>query len=87
MGKMDSSKGIPLHTGGKMPKGADSSDTSGERKVALKGGVGMGKADGLGLREASHAGKFDGRLGELKGGAREHIAYDHKRIEHEQDGM
>jgi hypothetical protein len=43
MGKMDSMKGIPLSTGGKMPKGADSSDTSGERKVALKGGVGMGK--------------------------------------------
>ena len=42
---MDSMKGIPLSTGGKMPKGADSSDTSGERKVALKGGVGMGKMD------------------------------------------
>ena len=74
-------------SGEKMPKGVLASDTSGEKKVAVKGGVGMGNADGLGLREASHAGKYDGRLGELKGGAREHVAYDHKRIEHEQDGM
>ena len=74
-------------SGEKVPKGVLASDTSGERKAPLKGGVAMGKADGLGLREASHAGKYDGRLGELKGGAREHVAYDHKRIEHEQDGM
>ena len=47
----------------------------------------MGKADGLGLREASHAGKNDGLLGELKGGAREHECYAHKRMEHEQDKM
>lgn len=87
MGKMDAEKFTPGVSGEKIPKGALSSDTTGERKMAIKGGVGMGKADGLGLREASHAGKFDGRLGELKGGAREHIAYDHKRIEHEQDGM
>ena len=74
-------------SGEKVPKGVLASDTSGERKAPIKGGVGMGKADGLGLREASHAGKYDGRLGELKGGAREHVAYDHKRIEHEQNGM
>ena len=75
-------------SGEKMPKGVLASDTSGEKKkVAVKGGVGMGKADGLGLREASHAGKYDGRLGELKGGAKEHECYSHKRVEHEQDKM
>ena len=87
MGKMDAEKFTPGVSGEKIPKGALSSDTTGERKMAIKGGVGMGKADGLGLREASHAGKFDGKLGELKGGAREHIAYDHKRVAHDQDGM
>ena len=84
---MDAEKFTPGVSGEKIPKGVLASDTSGERKMAIKGGVAMGKADGLGLREASHAGKFDGRLGELKGGAREHECYDHKRIEHEQDGM
>ena len=87
MGKMDSEKYTPGVSGEKMPKGVLASDTSGEKKVAVKGGVGMGKADGLGLREASHAGKYDGRLGELKGGAREHECYSHKRVEHEQDSM
>lgn len=87
MGKMDAEMYKEGVSGEKMPKGVLASDTSGEKKVAVKGGVGMGKADGLGLREASHAGKYDGRLGELKGGAREHVAYDHKRIEHHQDKM
>ena len=87
MGKMDAEKFTSGASGEKMPKGVLASDTSGERKMAIKGGVGMGKADGLGLREASHAGKFDGLLGELKGGAREHVAYDHKRVAHDQDGM
>ena len=41
MGKMDSSKGIPLQTGGKMPKGADAADTKGERHEMLRGGVAM----------------------------------------------
>ena len=48
MGKMDSSKGIPLRTGGVMPKGADAADTKGERKEALRGGVAMGKEDMIG---------------------------------------
>ena len=87
MGMKDAEKYTPGVSGEKMPKGVLASDTSGEKKVAVKGGVGMGKSDGLGLRESSHAGKYDGRLGELKGGAREHVAYDHKRIEHEQDSM
>jgi len=72
-------------SGEKLPKGVNASDMSGERKMKLVGGVGMGKADGMGLREMSHAGKFDGTLGELKGGSKEHVAYEHKRVEHEQD--
>jgi hypothetical protein len=76
------------HTGAsgeKMPKGVLSSDTSGERKAPIAGGVAMGKADGIGLREASHMGKNDGMLGEMKGYVGEKSVYDHKRIEHEQD--
>ena len=72
-------------SGEKLPKGATASDTSGERKMKLTGGVAMGKADSMGLRPMSHAGKFDGKLGELKGGSKEHVAYEHKRVEHEQD--
>ena len=87
MGMKDAEKYTPGVSGEKMPKGVLASDTSGEKKVGLKGGVGMGKADGLGLREASHAGKYDGRLGELKGGSKEHECYSHKRVEHEQDSM
>ena len=87
MGMKDAEKYTPGVSGEKMPKGVLASDTSGEKKVGLKGGVAMGKADGLGLREASHAGKNDGLLGELKGGAREHECYAHKRMEHEQDKM
>jgi hypothetical protein len=74
-------------SGEKVPKGVLASDTSGERKMALKGGVAMGKADGLGLREKSHAGKIDGRLGEMKGGSKEHDCYSHERMEHAQDKM
>ena len=39
-------------TGERVPKGALSSDTSGERKRPIMGGVGMGKADGIGERDA-----------------------------------
>ena len=47
----------------------------------------MGKADGLGLREAAHMGHHDGRLGEMKGGSSESTVYEHKRVPHVQDGM
>lgn len=87
MGKMDSEKFKTGMSGEKVPSGALSSDTSGERKMSLKGGVGMGKADGLGLREASHAGKIDGRLGEMNTGSKEHVAYEHSRMDHVQDKM
>ncbi|MHB8086306.1 MAG: hypothetical protein ACYDHZ_10810 [Dehalococcoidia bacterium] len=72
-------------TGEKEPKGATSSDRSGEKKVGLKGGVGMGKADG-GSRPAD-MGKHDGRLGEHNDGKKgEREVYSHVRTPHEQDG-
>ena len=85
---MDSSKGIPLSTGDKLPKGADASDTSGERKVKLVGGVSMGKMDSMGSRPLSHAGNFEGKLGELNdGNMGERECYSHKRVGHDQDDM
>jgi len=79
--------GVPSTTGATPPKGATSSDTSGERKAPIRGGVGMGKADGMGMREASHMGMHDGRKGEMKGHMGEKVVYEHKRMAHEQDGM
>ncbi len=82
----NSTKGTPSMTGVKAPAGATSSDTTGERKAAkLVGGVAIGKADGIGSRDASHMGKVDGMLGEMKGGSSESVCYDHKRTAHEQD--
>jgi hypothetical protein len=77
--------GAKSTTGATPPKGATSSDTSGERKMKIQGGVGMGKADSIGMREASHMGKHDGRMGEMKGGSSESNCYDHKRYAHAQD--
>jgi hypothetical protein len=86
MGKMDKEKFVPGVSGEKVPKGALSSDTSGERKAAIKGGVGMGKMDALGARPISHAGNFEGKLGELNDGNKgEREVYSHKRVAHEQD--
>ena len=87
MGKMDAERFKSGVSGEKVPKGALSSDTSGERKMPVKGGVGMGKADGIGMRDASHMGKIDGRLGEMNTGSREHVAYEHSRMDHAQDKM
>jgi hypothetical protein len=67
MGKMDSSKGIPLRTGGVMPKGADAADTKGERHEALRGGVAMGKEDMVGKDSQFNTGRTEG------------ICYEHKR--------
>ena len=83
----NSTKGTPGMTGEKMPKGVNASDMSGERKAKLVGGVGMGKADTIGMRDNSHMGKNDGMLGECKGGSREHIVYEHSRMDHAQDKM
>ena len=68
MGKMDSSKGIPLQTGGVMPKGADAADTKGERHEPLRGGVAMGKEDAIGSDKLFNTGRTAG------------ICYDHKRM-------
>ena len=67
MGKMDSSKGIPLRSGGVMPKGANAADTKGERKEPLRGGVAMGKEDAIGSDKEFNTGRTAG------------ICYEHKR--------
>ena len=86
MGKMDSMKGVPSTTGAKAPKGASSSDMSGERRQKIVGGVAMGKMDAMGSRPLSHAGNFEGKLGELNdGNMGERECYSHKRTPHAQD--
>lgn len=60
MGKMDSSKGIPLRNGEKMPKGAASSDKSGERMGKMVGGVAMGKEDATGSDKLFNTGRTEG---------------------------
>lgn len=60
MGKMDSSKGIPLRSGGKTPAGAASSDKSGERMGKMVGGVAMGKEDATGKDSLFNTGRTEG---------------------------
>jgi hypothetical protein len=60
MGKMDSSKGIPSTTGATAPKGATSSDTSGERMGKIVGGVAMGKEDMTGKDALFNTGRTEG---------------------------
>jgi hypothetical protein len=60
MGKMDSSKGIPSTTGATAPKGATSSDRSGERMEKMRGGVAMGKEDAVGADKQFNTGKTAG---------------------------
>ena len=74
-------------SGEKVPKGALSSDTTGERKMPIAGGVGMGKMDSIGARDASHMGRVDGRTGELNDGSKEREVYSHVRVGHVQDKM
>jgi len=83
----NSTKFMAGASGEKIPAGATASDMTGERKAKLVGGVAMGKADSLGDRVDGHMGHNDGRLGEFKGGSREHVAYEHKRADHVQDTM
>jgi hypothetical protein len=82
--KMDRTVGTKSMTGATPPKGATSSDGSGERKRPIQGGVAMGMMDG-GSRDAKHMGMHDGRMGEMKGGSSEASCYDHKRMSHVQD--
>lgn len=60
MGKMDSSKGIPSTTGATAPKGATSSDRSGERMEKMRGGVAMGMEDKIGADKQFNTGKTAG---------------------------
>lgn len=68
MGKMDSSKGVPSVTGAKAPKGATSSDMSGERREKIVGGVAQGRED-----------KTAGMEGEFNTGRTAGICYSHDR--------
>lgn len=67
MGKMDSMKGVPSTTGATAPKGATSSDKTGERMEKLRGGVAMGKEDAIGADKNFNTGKTSG------------VCYSHKR--------
>lgn len=60
MGKMDSTKGVKSVTGATPPKGASSSDTSGERHEAMRGGVAMGKEDNIGKDKQFNTGRTEG---------------------------
>lgn len=66
MGKMDSSKGVPLRTGGKIPA-AGKADMSGERSGKIKGGVAQGKEDATGKDALFNTGRTEG------------VCYEHKR--------
>jgi hypothetical protein len=60
MGKMDKETYKMGMSGEKMPKGVLSSDTSGERKGKVVGGVGMGKEDATGKDSQFNTGKTAG---------------------------
>ena len=83
----NSIKGTKGVSGEKIPFGATASDMSGERKMPIAGGVGMGKMDGIGARNSSHMGRVDGMCGELNDGSKERMVYEHVRAPHSQDGM
>lgn len=68
MGKMDSNKGVKSTTGATPPKGASSSDMSGERMGKIKGGVAQGRED-----------KTAGMEGEFNTGRTAGVCYTHKR--------
>ena len=70
MGKMDSSKGVKSVTGATPPKGAISSDMSGERKGKMVGGVAMGMEDNTGKDNQFNTGRTSG------------ICYTHTRSEY-----
>lgn len=67
MGKLDSMKGVPSTTGATAPKGATSSDKTGERMEKMRGGVAMGKEDAMGSDKNFNTGKTSG------------VCYSHKR--------
>lgn len=60
MGKMDSMKGMKSTTGATPPKGATSSDKTGERMEGMKGGIAMGKMDKTGADKLFNTGRTEG---------------------------
>jgi hypothetical protein len=68
MGMKDKEKFTPGRSGEKVPMGALSSDTTGERKGKIVGGVAMGKED-----------KTAGMEGEFNTGRTAGVCYEHKR--------
>lgn len=60
MGKMDSMKGVRSTTGATPPKGATSSDMSGEKRERIVGGVAMGKEDDIGKDHQFNTGRTAG---------------------------
>lgn len=60
MGKMDKEVFKSGMTGEKAAKGALSSDTSGERKEKVRGGVGMGMEDKVGADKQFNTGRTEG---------------------------
>ena len=60
MGKMDGMKGAKSTTGATPPKGATSSDMSGERREKRVGGVAMGKEDATGSDKLYNTGRTEG---------------------------
>ena len=65
---MDSMKVAKGASGEKEPKGATSSDRSGERKAkSMRGGVAMGKEDAIGSDKEFNTGRTEG------------ICYEHKK--------
>jgi hypothetical protein len=68
MGMKDKEKFTPGRSGEKVPMGALSSDTMGERKGKIVGGVGQGRED-----------KTAGMEGEFNTGRTAGVCYEHKR--------
>jgi hypothetical protein len=68
MGMKDKEKFTPGRSGEKVPMGALSSDTTGERKGKLVGGVAQGRED-----------KTAGMEGEFNTGRTAGVCYEHKR--------
>jgi hypothetical protein len=68
MGMKDKEKFTPGRSGEKVPMGALSSDTSGERMGKIKGGVAMGRED-----------KTAGMEGEFNTGRTAGVCYSHDR--------
>ena len=59
MGKADTTMAKST-TGATAPKGATSSDRTGERMEKMRGGVAMGKEDKMGADKLFNTGKTDG---------------------------